>query len=113
MSTVKVINVNWPQDANGKTYSIHTWIQTLTPQEQDEWHTANNQHNQMVLDAVASGDAEIGSNSIHWKNKDVWDQYQKEYLTPEIRVVEEKYWNRFYEVYGLTPSDIFGKKSPI
>lgn len=103
------VNVKWPQDANGQTFSIGDWIHTLTPEEQEEWNTANIRHNKMVADAAANGDAEVAPDAVHWKSEEVWSQYQVQYLTPEVRAIEEKYWTRFLEENNLTMSDIFGK----
>jgi hypothetical protein len=106
---VPTVKVTWPKDANGNTFSINDWMQTLSAKEQEEWCYADNEHHRMVADAVSNGDANTEPNAIHWKSNDVWELYQKKYLTPEIKAIEEKYWSMFLEAHNLTMSDIFGK----
>jgi hypothetical protein len=102
------VHVTWPKDADGNMFSIHDWVKTLPLEEQEEWHYANNEHNQMVSDAAANGDAELSPDTIHWKSDDVWLSYQTKYLTPNVRAIEKKYWTKFLEEHNLIWSDIFG-----
>ena len=103
------VHVTWPKDADGNAVSIQEWIQTLSVEEQEEWHYAINEHNQMVADAAANGDAELEPDTIHWKSDEVWLSYQTKYITPNVKAIEEKYWTMFLEAHNLKRSDIFGK----
>jgi hypothetical protein len=107
------VNVTWPKDADGNMFSIHDWIKTLPLEEQEEWSYADNEHHQMIVAAAANGDAELESDTIHWKSDDVWLSYQTKYLTPKVRTIEEKYWTRFLEQHNLKMSDIFGIPNPL
>jgi len=106
MSTV---HVTWPKDADGNTFSINDWVQTLPAQEQEEWYYADNEHHRMIADAVSNGDAITEPDTIHWKSQEIWDSYLEKYLTPEVMAIEKKYWARFLEEHALTMSEIFGK----
>jgi len=103
------VQVKWPKDANGNMFSIMNWVQTLSAEDQEEWNYADNEHRQMITDAVANGDATTEPDKIHWKSDEVWISYQEQYLTSEVRAIEEKYWARFLEEHNLKMSDIFGK----
>lgn len=107
------INVTWPKDADGKTFSIHDWVKTLSAEEQEEWSYADNEHHQMVADAAANSDVNLAPDTIHWKSDDIWLSYQTKYLTPKVRAIEEKYWTMFLEQHNLKMSDIFGIPNPL
>ncbi len=100
------VKITWPRDANGDSFSILTWIETLSEAEQKEWYDATTIHDRMVEDAIAAGDAVRNVSSVDWKTTDIWRDYIAKYLTDEIKAVEKKYWDRYLSVVGLTIDDV-------
>lgn len=103
------IRVTWPKDARGNEISINDWAKTLSAKEQEEWNYVSNLHALMVDTAVSNGDAIRGVHSIDWKTSEIWHSYIVHFLPPEIKAIEDKYWDKYLNEYGLTKADIFGK----
>ena len=103
------IRVKWPKDSNGNELSINDWAKTLSAEEQQEWDYVSNLHTLMVDTAVSNGDAIRGVHSIDWKTTEIWRSYIARYLPPEVKAIEDRYWDRYLAEQGLTKDDIFGK----
>lgn len=103
------IRVKWPKDTSGNEFSINDWAKTLSVEEQQEWNHVSGLHTLMVDTAVSKGDAIRGVHSIDWKTTDIWHSYIEYFLPPEIKAIEDRYWDKYLNEHGLTKADIFGK----
>jgi hypothetical protein len=102
------IRVQWPKAANGNELSIHDWAKTLSAKEQQEWGHVSKLHTLMVDTAVSKGDAIRGVHAIDWKTTEIWNSYIDYYLPPEIKAIENRYWDKYLNELGVTREDIFG-----
>ena len=101
-----------PSEEFGIWEDITAWCFThfgLPGERQEEWNYVSKLHALMVDTAVSNGDAIRGVHSIDWKTSEIWHSYIDHFLPPEIKAIEDKYWDKYLNEYGLTKADIFGK----
>lgn len=95
--------VKWPKDEDGRPIELHHWITTLPPEDQALWQEVHLEHEQMVSDAMAAGDAWKEHTDdgpiINWKSKEVHDRWWT--TVPQSRhVIYLDFWQRFRSAFG-------------
>ena len=97
------ITVKWPKDETGRPIEINVWMKTLPQEEQDLWQEVHLEHEKMVADAMAAGDAwkEFTEDGpiINWKSTEIHDQWCD--TIPESRnTIYLEFWQKFRSAFS-------------